>query len=496
MFMPHTTDTVRTLQGHNMTTTGDYLDVKIPRPVFEGQKYTSFETIESLLQLYAVGQDYNYVFTGIGSFRRYTTFSMHKCSPGDYKFSFEVRDTSVGHYYKGFIASVDIHLFRQENDYHLYCPGFNQSAFRFDTGQNDPVVSDWPLHYVFPIWEEASEVTDQERHKVDMTFKAIAAFGDDSVHPEMSAFTGGLFLTDTEAISTALGDVSRNFETLVEASQVMEPYAQALAVLIQLHPAFKAVKPKEFLIFLLYHASSLQVAYLFGIAPTLSSVLDILKKEPESSYAEDGEIFSSAKDGYTLQQVYGPSIQAALGSLNSSRVIDYYMRIRSEVEIVLEPKNRSSIFFAILDEMDRRGLAVDSSGIYAISKWSWFHSMYLDIQGLIGRGEAYVKALIAPKIFLGRSVYTRVLFDNGLTVTVYRRAALSQNLLPFPDENWNKASGFYWEAIVPLFITFLLRGSGRKSYDRLTRQQVRQVTRRLELKVADADFFKNLGINS
>lgn len=178
-------------------------------------------------------------------------------------------------------------------------------------------------------------------------------------------FASGAFLSTQDALDTHLGGLSGNYiETASEAHDILRPLDLIKGARVFLSRNYKGGLFK----FLLFLANA-NLAYKFGIAPTISDAKDVRRNlVPFVEKLKSGNLFRPTT-------IYGQKDFDALDTLDEHFVVN--VRVRSKIRL---RSNEDSILPYILP-LDSLGLLPSMSRLWDTIPYSWLIDKAFDLGG-------------------------------------------------------------------------------------------------------------------
>jgi hypothetical protein len=271
-------------------------------------------------------------------------------------------------------------------------------------------------------------------------------------HHSIIGAAAGLNQTQSRAIAKMLGEVSRNFETLVESSGLPELFFTILSWPIDLVREFGSTSSILARATILIEALSKgALTWLFAIKPTLSSVKDAMAeaRKLQPKY-EESVIFSS--DTTPFVELF-PSLQSyiLLDGMTPSEVKEYKIVFHSETSMRVTQKFVREYLSGLIGSARRLGVLPEPKILWALQPWSFVVDWFLPVSSLISDAQSYFASYGTPLDTLGHSVFIRVEHTQGWIYAIYIRSDNSSDPLDHVPDAWNTASVFT-PAAIPLAI--------------------------------------------
>jgi hypothetical protein len=437
---------------HPNYVSGGPSDYKITVSEIGGADAIGFDALFELADSFIVGETHEYVVHDGGSNTLTATISLTERSPLRVVINHEVRHRSNAFPLRGWHCAFQmvIERFDVGEAVTISFPGMNVATLYDKFGVATVYPNQW---YLITTNQRAfSRQASVKQAKwvnpvIQAEFKHIFA-------TTMRYYLPGLFVTDAKVLEKVSLDVSRNVETVAEASEVLGP----LQLVRDFLRGFNAqLSFLDVFLYMIFYASSGVVAYLFGVQPTIKSAIDFIVGKNYKVYGETGISFTSLQNG-EISTLPFDSLKRAIWGGDLSRVVKYSLLIRSECEIPMNLEQAATWLEAALREADQRGITPTPVVAWQLFGFSWALDFELKMAERIKYMETYYRHLLNPGLLFGRSVRVSVTLDNGLVYTIYRRAPLSSDLLPAVPESWISGSGIWWPVVIPLIAAYALLG--------------------------------------
>lgn len=290
----------------------------------------------------------------------------------------------------------------------------------------------------------------------------------------ISFLSRGLYHSQSKAVHSLIGDVSANFETLVESpgfvSEVL-PFVDEFAPSlvrdisgkrpVSLDRAFlKRGSAKLGRVERFRNVLKLLIggyfAYLFAIKPTLETAKDIL-----TDHIAEISSLNSAKgvrfygDATTLSVEY-PSLRNLISSVSVAPVVYYDVRLRTQIYLKTRSDDIIEVLINILKPVMSLGVLPEPKMIWAAARFSFIVDEFLPISTLIEHAQDFFSSFRLSRCVIGHSALVKVWTSDGIVTELYIRSDETSDFIDPPADSWLRASGAQASILVPLACTLLL----------------------------------------
>jgi len=274
----------------------------------------------------------------------------------------------------------------------------------------------------------------------------------------IASFAPGLFHTQSQSFLALLGEVSKNFESLVESPQFIPTLTGVADSIISkdsvlgsklglftspsAFDSFSRESPLSRIRLLLKFLAGLHLAYVFAIAPALKSADDALTTFIREVSVSKGKSYVK----YTTQDGTFSGWPAGLVKLvqgfRSEEIARCEVLYGSQAETSLTKTRTFEALDRVLDDVRRAGIEPDPVYLYAAIPLSFvFDAVVFPVAVIMTDAYQRFKMTTSRHFTMGHSVRVVVTYRSGLVYRLYVRSDASQILFDPPDTSWLKASG-------------------------------------------------------
>lgn len=315
------------------------------------------------------------------------------------------------------------------------------------------------------------------RQLVDFVSESIGTLADDMInqsHWSILSAQPGLYHTQSKAYATLLGDVSKNFESLIESPGFLTEVLPAAADLpgeilgaargvesLSLDAAFLGSLPAPVgylsrLRTLLKVLCGGYLAYIFAIKPTLESSADVLRSHLPSLTlfrAKGGMKFKGDEDSLSSEP---SSLQALIREITEETIVSYNVLLISTVDVNLLNEDVIEMLVQLLSPTLEAGLLPEPAMIWKAAKFTFIVDMFIPVGQLIAHAQTFFSSNRIRRSRVGHSVSVKIIDVGGSIYEFYIRSDSTDLLIDPPKDSWLEASGPKLEVLLPLAIVLAL----------------------------------------
>jgi len=267
-----------------------------------------------------------------------------------------------------------------------------------------------------------------------------------------------LFHTQSQALSSAMGDVSRNFETFMELPGTKDLVASFLSYALA-KPSIPKLSTPD----LIAKLSKLWITYIFAIRPAYEGIRDIVfavQKLPQSKYE-----YSYVKEGDNSSFLNLPQSMREYilqGIITSDQVKRFKFIAHSEVVFELDAAYVARVVSSMIEPTVRTGIVPEPRYIWAGLRYSFAVDWVLPMSSLIEDAQTYLASFTSPISTIGHSISIELEAKDGRVFNAYIRSENTTRPLDPHRDSWLQSGGVYKAAAIPLVVIAML-GFGRSS---------------------------------
>lgn len=272
-------------------------------------------------------------------------------------------------------------------------------------------------------------------------------------HHSISGAAAGLNHTQGVALRKMLGDVSRNFETLVESPGIPEVLKQAITWVPDLAKSLGSAGSVGSAVARIVAAICAgRLAWLFAGKPTIESVIDAVSsaKQTLPKYESTLTLSSDLQAFGSLQKSLQDYI--LLEGMLVSDVREYKITFHTECAARVSLSSLTDGLAGVFANLRRYGIVPEPKIIWALQPFSFIFDMFVPMSSYIDAAQAYFKSYASSLKTIGHSVFIEVQHIEGWTYAIYIRSENSADPIDLVPQAWNPASGVYLQAAVPLSV--------------------------------------------
>jgi hypothetical protein len=273
-----------------------------------------------------------------------------------------------------------------------------------------------------------------------------------------------LFYTQSKALTSMLGDISRNFESLFEAPEMLAFLDEVLFVTEAAEDVFKELKGVKIfdrVIIALKLLIGGYFAYIFAIKPffeLLPELFDKVKVLPQKKY----EATTTFEGDVTELQTHEESfVNYVRGNLPVDDIVSYKATFHTECMATITNQYIVRVLGEMAGILQARGAIPSVSDGWKLLPLSFVVDWFLDISELITGAENYFKSYDSQIDTIGHSVSIEVIMRDGQIYNCYIRSDNNTRALDPPGEVWLTPSGAPALIAIPLAIIVGLGLSGK-----------------------------------
>lgn len=281
----------------------------------------------------------------------------------------------------------------------------------------------------------------------------------------------GFYVSQSRAAKLLLGEVSKNFETLMESPGIEEVYASAATLpgnaINALYGSSSLTADAEFLgraapplgYFerlrgLLQVLAGGYLAYIFALRPTLETLSDILKShiapltlmKASKGTILEGDDITNLPNG----------LKTILGNLSSVNIVRYSCNFRTEMTLHLRASDVVDGIMNLLRPSMALGIFPEPKYIWAAHPFSFLIDEVIPMSQLIDEAQVFFNSQRLKRVRIGHSANVRAHDENGLVYEIYIRSDETDTFLDPTAETWLQSPGLQPSVIIPLGLSLLL----------------------------------------
>lgn len=289
----------------------------------------------------------------------------------------------------------------------------------------------------------------------------------------ITACQGALYHSQSGAFSVLLGDVSKQFETLIESpgfiSEVLPAAATLPGSLLGAVTGTKALSADALFLgkvappdgyfyrlkLLLRLLAGGYLAYIFAVRPTLEGVSDVLRSHLPSLTlfkASKGLVFNSDTDFFDLP----PGLKELVQQITREELIHWHIQFRTEATVSLRNNDVVDTIHGLLQPALAAGLLPEPKTIWAAGTFTFVVDWVLPISKLIEDAQTFFSSVRFRRSRIGHSVNVKITDVSGLTYELYIRSDETDSFVDPPRDSWLQTQGVQFDAAVPLLLTLIL----------------------------------------
>lgn len=287
--------------------------------------------------------------------------------------------------------------------------------------------------------------------------------GDQSIANELVHRSGhsigaaipALYSTQGDVITAALGDVSRNFETLMELPSTVALVSEVLTGVFDVHLP-KPLKNKGVVQKVKWVVKALLAAwitYIFAVRPALKSFKDVattmvanLQEKFEASIVYESKTHAFSSLPQSLKDYIVSDI------VSESDLLEYKITFHTELKLADVATLISRVIGDTAGHYALKGLIPEPKYIWAGLPLSFVVDWFVPISNLIGDAQAALSGVGMNFASIGHSVSIILRHKDGRTTIVYIRSDNTVKLFDPTYESWLLSGGVYTAAAVPLIL--------------------------------------------
>jgi hypothetical protein len=289
----------------------------------------------------------------------------------------------------------------------------------------------------------------------------------------ITACHGALYHSQSGALAVLMGDVSKQFETLIESpgflKEVLPAAAELPGQLLGAGTGTKALSADA--LFLGNHApptgyfSRLRsllrllaggyLAFIFAVRPTIAGAADVLRSHlPNLTLfkASKGLVFNSDTDFFDLP----PGLKELVSQITQVDLIHWHISFRTEVSLSLRNHDVVDTIERLLQPPLAAGLFPEPKVIWSMGTFTFVIDWVLPISRLIEDAQTFFSSMRLRRSRIGHSVNVKVTDASGLTYEIYIRSDETFLFVDPPRDSWLQTQGVQFDAALALSLTLLL----------------------------------------
>lgn len=268
-----------------------------------------------------------------------------------------------------------------------------------------------------------------------------------------------LYHTQSKAVSSYWGNVSRNFETLTEAAGLFPAiFDLAKSPAAATTTWLRNLPLVDRLVAIVKVAAGAKLAWDYAIAPTLQTIQDVLVSASESLQQVSGEGTITYHGDYLDSENLPKGLHDFLMQLSwgMGHVERYEIRTRSQIMQNMRVANVVTLTSEYIKRATQFGFIPSPTQIYRAQPFTFVLDWLLPVGQHIEAAENRVKAFGTNCVSIGHTVYVSVWTSNGNRVELFIRSTATDRYLDPVGESWLQAPGAPVTASLPLAVTVLL----------------------------------------
>lgn len=264
-----------------------------------------------------------------------------------------------------------------------------------------------------------------------------------------------LYHTQAKAITASLGEISKNFETLMESpgtAQLIDDMLSGFSDL-KLPQKLKKLTFLEKGKWIVRALLAAWITYIFAVKPVYETLTEDVKLvvsnlsvkfESTMRFSQSDKPFAGLPESlksFLLQEV-----------LTEADLLDYAVTFHSELRLYDIPDLIGSVFGRTAEEFAVKGLVPEPKYIWSALTLSFVVDWFIPISRLISDAQATLRGATMNFGTVGHSVFIKLSHKDGRTTCVYIRSNNSSDIIDPEPDSWLLAGGIYQAAAIPLVL--------------------------------------------
>jgi len=258
----------------------------------------------------------------------------------------------------------------------------------------------------------------------------------------------GLFHTQSKALSSLLGEVSKNFESFVEAPgffQALFAVASsdtddiALDTIKGFLPATASLAEKVKILIRL--VCGVYIGWIFAINPALASARDAYERLLKTLGGISGKGSMRFSGTESTFESLPEGLRELVSSVNPGvLLVRYEIRIGSQIMLDAKSDKVVNSLTRVIEDAGRFGIEPNPVYLYQAIPFSFVFDWGIPMGSLMNDAYNRYKLIGKRGLVAGHSLSMELQYDDGLRVRIYLRSEATYNMIDPQAETWLQSS--------------------------------------------------------